>query len=109
MNKKRIVSIIMLVVLAIGIACIAYGVSGTKIYDNAVVMMGSDKKSAMGYIQNPEKLTELGSLSKIGADRMKTFLKSFDLDAAAVDAAVDVIGLASPIIQQGSQLISLGL
>ena len=67
MNKKRIVSIIMLVVLAIGIACIAYGVTGTKIYENAVVMMGSDKKSAMGYIQNPEKLTELGSLSKIGA------------------------------------------
>ena len=89
MNKKRIFSIIMLVVLAIGIACVAYGVTGTRIYENAVVMMGSDKKSAMGYIQNPEKLTELGNLSKIGADKVKSFLKGFGLDAAAVDAAVD--------------------
>ena len=89
MNKRRVFSIVMLVVLAIGIACIAYGVTGTKIYENAVVMMGSDKKTAMSFIQNPEKLTELGSLSKIGADKMKNFLKSFGVDAASVDKAVD--------------------
>ena len=58
MNKKRIFSIIMLVVLAIGIACMAYGVTGRNIYNNAVVMMGSDKKTAMSYIQDPGKLTE---------------------------------------------------
>ena len=79
----------MLVVLAIGIACMAYGVTGRNIYNNAVVMMGSDKKTAMSFIQDPEKLTELGNLSKIGADNVKRFLKGFDLDAAAVDKAVD--------------------
>ena len=89
MKKRRIFSIIMLVVLAIGIACMAYGVTGRNIYNNAVVMMGSDKKTAMSFIQDPEKLTELGNLSKIGADNVKRFLKGFDLDAAAVDKAVD--------------------
>ena len=43
----------------------------------------------MSFIQDPEKLTELGNLSKIGADNVKRFLKGFDLDAAAVDKAVD--------------------
>ena len=89
MKKRRVFSIIMLVVLAIGIACMAYGVTGRNIYNNAVVMMGSDKKTAMSFIQDPEKLTELGNLSKIGADNVKRFLKGFDLDAAAVDKAVD--------------------
>ena len=89
MRKTRIVSIIMLAVLLIGIACVAYGVTGTNIYVNAVTMMGSDKKSAMTFIQSPDKLTELGAVSKVGADKMKSFLKDFGLDSAAVDKAVD--------------------
>ena len=51
MSKKRITSIIMLAVLAIGIACVVYGVTGTGIYENAASMMGSDKKTAMTLIQ----------------------------------------------------------
>ena len=89
MRKTKIVSIIMLAVLLIGIACVAYGVTGTNIYVNAVTMMGSDKKSAMTFIQSPDKLTELGAVSKVGADKMKSFLKDFGLDPAAVDKAVD--------------------
>ena len=89
MRKTRIVSIIMLAVLLIGIACVVYGVTGTNIYVNAVTMMGSDKKSAMTFIQSPDKLTELGAVSKVGADKMKSFLKDFGLDPAAVDKAVD--------------------
>ena len=89
MRKIRIVSIIMLAVLLIGIACIAYGVTGNNIYVNAVNMMGSDKKTAMTLIQSPDKLTELGSVSKVGADNMKGFLKDFGLDAGVVDKAVD--------------------
>ena len=89
MRKTRIVSIIMLAVLLIGIACVAYGVTGTNIYVNAVTMMGSDKKSAMTFIQSPDKLTELGAVSKVGADKMKSFLKDFGLDPTAVDKAVD--------------------
>ena len=60
MSKKRIVSIVMLVVLAAGIALAVYGVTGTGIYDNAAAMMGADKKAAMTYLQDPSKLTELG-------------------------------------------------
>ncbi len=87
--KKRIISIVMLVVLAAGIAMTVYGVTGTAIYENAAAMMGSDKKSAMTFIQDPSKLKELGSVAKIGADKMKAFLKGLGADAAAVDAAVD--------------------
>lgn len=89
MSKKRIISIIMLVVLAAGIACVVYGVTGKDIYTNAAAALGSDRKAAMTYIQTPEKLTELGSISKIGADRMKAFLKDLGVDAAQVDAAVN--------------------
>ncbi len=89
MSKKKIISIIMLVVLAAGIACAVYGVTGTKIYSDAAAAMGSDRKAAMTYIQEPQKLTELGSISKIGADRMKAFLRELGLDAAQVDKAVD--------------------
>ena len=89
MTKKKITSIIMLVVLALGIACVVYGVTGTAIYENAANMMGTDKKMAMTYIQSPDKLKELGKISKVGADNMKSFLKSFGVDAAAVDTAVD--------------------
>ena len=89
MSKKRILSIIMLVVLAAGIALAAYGATGTAIYDRAANALGGDKKAAMGYIQNPGSLTELPSLSKVGADTVKAFLKSTGLDAAAVDAAVE--------------------
>lgn len=89
MSKKRIISIVMLVVLAVGIAMAAYGVTGRNIYVNAAAMMGSDQKSAMTYIQEPAKLTEIGAVAKIGADNMKSFLKSLGADAAAVDAAVD--------------------
>ncbi len=89
MNKKKITSIIMLAVLAIGIACVIFGVTGTGIYENAAKMMGSDKKTAMTYIQDPSSLKELGAVSKVGADEMKSFLKGIGADAAAVDAAVD--------------------
>ena len=89
MSKKRVISIIMLVVLVAGIAMTAYGITGTAIYDQAAAAMGTDKKAAMSYIQAPDTLKELGSLEKIGADKAKTFLKSLGLDAAAVDAAVD--------------------
>lgn len=87
--KKRISSIIMLVVLIIGIALTAYGVTGRNIYDNAAAMMGSNKKDAMGFIQDPSTLTAVGNVSDIGADKVKAFLKGLGLDAAKVDAAVD--------------------
>ena len=89
MSKKRILSIVMLVVLAAGIAMAVYGVTGTRIYENAAAMMGSDKKSAMTYVQDPSKLTELGSIAKIGSANMKAFLKNLGLDAASVDSAVN--------------------
>ena len=88
MKKKRIVSIIMLAVLAAGIACFVYGVSGTRIYENAATMMGSDKKSAMTLIQDPSKLTEI-NISKIGADNVKAFLQSLGADASLADKAVN--------------------
>ena len=88
MSKKRIVSIIMLVVLAAGIACFVYGVTGTRIYENAALMMGSDKKSAMTLIQDPSKLTEV-NVEKIGAENVKTFLTGLGADSAAVTKAVD--------------------
>lgn len=89
MTKKKILSIIMLVVLVAGIVCAVYGSTGTAIYNNAAEMLGGDKKTAMVYIQEPSKLTELGNISKVGADKVKDFLKSLGADAAAVDAAVD--------------------
>ena len=89
MSKKRIISIIMLVVLAAGIALAVYGATGVGIYDNAAAMLGGDKKAAIGYIQDPSTLKELGSLEKLGADKVKSFLKGLGLDAAKVDAAVD--------------------
>ena len=89
MSKKKITSIIMLAVLVIGIACVIFGVTGTNIYENAAKMMGSDKKTAMTYIQDPSSLKELGAVSKIGADEMKSFLKGIGAEASAVDAAVD--------------------
>ena len=48
MSKKRIISIIMLVVLAAGIALAVYGATGLGIYDNAAAMLGGDKKTAIG-------------------------------------------------------------
>lgn len=89
MSKKRITSIIMLAVLAIGIACVVYGLTGNAIYENAAVMMGSDKKTAMTYIQSPDKLTELGAISKVGSAELKGFLKGLGADEAQVNAAVD--------------------
>jgi len=88
MSKKRIISIIMLVVLAAGIGLAVYGMTGTAIYENAAAMLGGDKKAAIGYIQNPGTLTELPTLEKTGADKVAGFLKSLGLDAAKVDAAV---------------------
>ena len=87
--KKSISSIVMLVVLVIGIALTAYGVTGRGIYDNAANMMGVSKKDAMGFIQDPSTLTELSDVGKIGADNVKSFLKSLGLDAAKVDSVVD--------------------
>ena len=89
MSKKRIISIIMIVVLVAGIALTIYGATGVGIYDNAAAMLGGDKKAAIGYIQDPSTLTEIGSLEKLGADKVKGFLKGLGLDASAVDAAVD--------------------
>ncbi len=89
MTKKRITSIIMLAVLAIGIAGVVYGATGTAIYENAAKVMGSDKKNAMTYIQAPEKLNDIGAISKAGAANVKAFLKDLGADAAQVDAAVD--------------------
>jgi hypothetical protein len=89
MTKKKILSIIMLVVLVAGIVCAVYGSAGTAIYNNAAEMLGGDKKTAMVYIQEPSKLTELGNIGKVGADKVKDFLKSLGADAAAVDTAVD--------------------
>ena len=87
--KKRITSIVMLVVLIVGVVLFALGLSGRGIYDNAAAMMGVGKKEAMGFIQDTSTLTEVGDLSKIGVDKAKTFLKSLGLDAAVVDSAVD--------------------
>ena len=89
MSKKKITMIVMLVVLALGIGGLVYGVTGRAIYSNAATMMGSDLKSAMSVIQDPSKLTELGSLKDIGAENVKSFLKSMGADASAVDAAVE--------------------
>lgn len=89
MTKKKILSIIMLVVLVAGIVCAVYGSTGTAIYNNAAEMLGGDKKTAMVYIQDPSELTELGNIGKVGADKVKDFLKSLGADAAAVDTAVD--------------------
>ena len=86
--KKRISSIVMLVVLVIGAILTGYGVTGTKIYDNAAAMMGSTKKDAMGFIQNPDSLTQIGDVTKIGADKAASFLKGLGLDASAVDSAI---------------------
>ena len=59
MSKKRIVSIIMLVVLAAGVALAVYGATGVGIYDNAAKALGGDKKAAIGYIKDPSTLQEI--------------------------------------------------
>ena len=87
--KKKVSSIVMLVVLIVGIALTAYGVTGRGIYDNAAAMMGVSKKDAMTYIQDPSTLTEMSDVAKIGADKVTAFLKSLGLDAARVDSVVD--------------------
>ncbi len=79
----------MLVVLAVGAALAAYGVTGRSIYTNAANMLGGDQKAAIGYIQDPSTLTSLENLSVTGADNVKSFLKGLGLDASAVDTAVD--------------------
>lgn len=89
MTKKRIVGIIMLIVLVAGIGLTIFGATGVGIYDNAAAMMGGDKKAAMGYIQNPSTLKELGNLEKLGVEKVKGFLKSLNIDADSVDKAVD--------------------
>ena len=90
MTKKRIISIIMLVVLVAGIGLAVYGATGVGIYDNAATMLGGDKKAAMGYIQDPSTLKEISSLEKLGGtEKVKSFLKGLGLDAGKVDAAVD--------------------
>lgn len=89
MSKKRIVSIIMLVVLAAGVALAVYGATGVGIYDNAAKALGGDKKAAIGYIKDPSTLQELGNLAKLGADNVRSFLKGLGLDTGKVDAAVD--------------------
>ena len=89
MSKKRIISIIMLVVLAAGIFLAVYGATGVGIYDNAAAMLGGDKKAAIGYIQNPSTLKEIGTIGKLGPDKVKSFLKGLGQDSAEVEAAVD--------------------
>ena len=87
--KKRIPSIVMLIVLIIGAALAAYGVTGRNIYNHAADMMGVSKKDAMTFIQAPDTLTEIGNVSAMGAEKVKSFLKDLGADAAKVDAAVD--------------------
>ena len=89
MSKKRIIGIIMLVVLAAGIGLAIYGATGVGIYDNAAAMLGGDKKAAIGYIQDPSSLKELGSLEKLGKDKVVSFLKGLGLDSSRVEAAVN--------------------
>ncbi len=90
--KMKISSIVMLIVLIVGIALTAYGVTGRGIYDNAAAMMGVTKKEAMSYIQAPDTLTSVGDVTAVGADKVKGFLKGLGLDASPasdVDPAVD--------------------
>ncbi len=89
MNKKKITAIIMLVVLVAGIALTVYGMMGNGIYSNAAEMLGGDKKAAIGYIQDPSTLKEIGTIEKMGADKVKSFLTGLGLDKAAVEKAVD--------------------
>ena len=89
MSKKRIIGIIMLVVLAAGIGLAIYGATGVGIYDNAAAMLGGDKKAAIGYIQDPSSLKELGSLEKLGKDKVVSFLKGLGLDGSRVEATVN--------------------
>ncbi len=89
MSKKRIIGIIMLVVLAAGIGLAIYGATGVGIYDNAATMLGGDKKAAIGYIQDPSSLKELGSLEKLGKDKVVSFLKGLGLDGSRVEATVN--------------------
>ena len=72
MSKKRIISIIMLVVLTAGIILTVYGATGTAVYDNAAAMLGGDKKAAIGYIQDPSTLKEIGSMAKLDAGKVKS-------------------------------------
>ena len=62
---KKFVSLLLILCLVLGIACMVYGLTGTAIYETAAAMMGSDKKSAMTYVQDPSKLTELGSIAMV--------------------------------------------
>ena len=87
--KKRIPSIVMLIVLIIGAVLTGYGVTGRNIYNHAADMMGVSKKDAMTFIQAPDTLTEIGNVSAMGAEKVKSFLKDLGADAAKVDAAVD--------------------
>ena len=59
--KIKITSILMLVVLVLGIALTAYGITGQNIYGNAADAIGVSKKDAMTYIQDPSQLTEMGN------------------------------------------------
>ena len=87
--KKRIPSLVMLVVLIVGIVLMGYGISGRGIYDNAAAMMGVSKKDAMSFVQDPATLTAVGDMNTLGVDKVKSFLKGLGLDAGQVDAAVD--------------------
>ena len=87
--KKRVPSIVMLVVLIIGAALAGYGITGRNIYNKAADMMGVSKKDAMSFIQAPDTLEQVGDIATMGADKVKSFLKGLGLDASAVDAAVD--------------------
>ena len=87
--KKKIPSLVMLVVLIVGIILMGYGISGRGIYDNAAAMMGVSKKDAMSFVQDPATLTAVGDMNALGVDKVKSFLKGLGLDAGQVDAAVD--------------------
>ena len=99
MKKKwRLVGcIIMLVVLIAGIVCVIHANNGNAIYSDAADVMGTDRKMAMTYIQSPDKLTELGKISKAGADNIKRFLKNLNSwflsyeDSVAYSTAVDEV------------------
>ena len=77
MTKKRIVSIVMLLVLAVGIAMAAYGVTGTRIYENAAAMMGTDKKSAQDRLR-----------ASLGISPLKRVVSSWRTSASSTGVSI---------------------
>ncbi len=89
MSSKKITAVVMLLVLAAGIALMVCGTIGSGIYDNAAKMTDGDRKAAIGYMQDPSTLYALSDLDKKGPENVKKFLTGLGMDSAAVSKAVD--------------------